>query len=92
MEFLGSDPLGRVLSVIGLVAHGIVGLIYFAAAGLLAPLYGIIILAIGWSLLLIQAIRWWNERPRLIILAPVVAMVWWFAVVSFGSRFLGWTA
>ena len=86
------DVLGRVLAVLGLIVHGIVGLVYFAAAGLIAPLYGIIVLAIGWSLLLLLAIRWWSRRPRLIILVPFVAMLWWFAIVSLGSRYLGWTA
>ena len=86
------DVLGRILAVIGLAAHGVVGLIFFAAAGLVAPLYGIIILAIGWSLLLLQAIRWWSSRPRLVILIPIVTFAYWFVVVSFGSRFLGWTA
>ncbi len=86
------DVLGRVLAVIGLTAHGVVGLIYFAAAGLVAPLYGIIILAIGWSLLLLQAIRWWNPRPRMIIIIPFAALAYWFVIVWFGGRFLGWTA
>ena len=86
------DVLGRILAVIGLLAHGGVGLVYFAAAGLVAPLYGIIFLAIGWSLLLIQAIRWWFPRPRMIIIIPFAAFAFWFVVVSFGSAVLGWQA
>jgi hypothetical protein len=86
------DRLGHILAIVGLIAHGIVGLIYFVAAGLMAPLYGIIILDIGWSLLLLLAIRLWNRRPRLIILIPVAAFAYWLAIMSLGGALLGWTA
>ncbi|HYI44439.1 MAG TPA: hypothetical protein VE174_03120 [Actinomycetota bacterium] len=87
-----SDRLGHIVASIGFVINLVVGVIFFAAAGLVAPLYGIVILGIGWFVLLWIAIRMWNRNPRLIILLPLASFFYWVVVVTIGERLLGWRA
>ena len=82
----------KVLGIIGFVFHVLVGVVFYLAAGLIAPLYGIIFLGICWILMLIVAIKLWSRAPQLIVLVPVAAFLWWSAVIWAGERFLGWQA
>jgi hypothetical protein len=82
--------LGRVLAIIGLVLQAAL-LPFVIASGLVAPLWGVVVITLGWALLLVLALRLWNRAPKLIILIPVVTVIWWLGAVSFGENFLGWT-
>lgn len=64
----------------------------YAASGLVAPWYGVVVLMVLWFALLVLAFSWWTRRPTLTLVVPVLAFVLLFAVVSFGGAFLGWTA
>jgi hypothetical protein len=86
------DRLGHIVAVIGFAINLFVGVVFFAAAGLVAPLYGIIILGIGWFVMLWIAIRMWNTNPRLIVLLPLASFFYWFVIVTLGEKFLGWQA
>jgi len=45
-----------------------------------------------WVLLLVVACAWWTPHPRRVPGVAVFAVVLWFAVVSAGGAWLGWTA
>ena len=90
---MASAPLwARVVGWIGLVAH-LATLIWYAASGLLAPLWAVVLLLVIWAGLLAVAI--WllrSERPALTILVPLASTAIWFGVLSAGEAWLGWTA
>lgn len=71
--------------------HGVVGVIPYLPSGLVAPLWGVVLL---WALWLAGAVLIWRLRPtpRLAIWVPLAAIVVWVAVVTFGDLVLGWTA
>lgn len=77
---------------VGFFAHLVLGVFPYAVTGLLAPLYGVALVYVGWFVLLGLALRWWNKQPMLVLLVPVLAVVWWFALLAFGDFVLGWTA
>ncbi|MFC7246635.1 hypothetical protein ACFQO7_29495 [Catellatospora aurea] len=83
--------LAKVVRVLGVLAH-LVLLPFYLASGLVAPLWAVIVLVAVWAALLVLAIRWWRTRPLLVPLAPVVALAVWFAGISAGEAWLGWTA
>ncbi|MBF4766840.1 hypothetical protein ISU10_03540 [Nocardioides agariphilus] len=64
----------------------------YAASGLLVPLWALAGLMFVWLVLFVTACRWWTPHPRRVLLPPVIAVVLWFAVVSAGGAWLGWTA
>ena len=77
---------------VGFFLHLVIGVFPYAASGLLAPLYGIALVYVGWFALLFFALKWWNKTPLRVLLVPVIALVWWFALMTFGEFVLGWTA
>ena len=83
---------GKWASWVGFFLHLVIGVFPYAASGLLAPLYGVAIVYIGWFVALFFILKLWNRRPYLVLLIPVVDLVWWFAVMTFGDFVLGWTA
>ena len=83
-----SDRLILVLAVLGHLGAGI----FYAAAGLVAPLWAVLLLWVLWVLLLWQLVRLWRRRPLLSLVVPVVAVALFFAVLTVGEQVLGWTA
>jgi hypothetical protein len=81
----------RIAWFIGLAGHLAV-LIWYAASGLVAPLWAVIGLLVIWVALLVVGLRLWRTRPSWMLAVPVVAVVIWFGVISAGERFLDWTA
>lgn len=75
----------------GLAAHLLTGFLYLGSP-LVAPPLGVLVLAAGWLLLLVVAIRLRRERPWFTLLAPVVSIAFWVAVLSLGELLFGWTA
>ena len=82
---------GRVIGAIGLLAH-LAMLIWYAASGLVAPGWAVVVLIGVWALLLALGIWLWVRRPAFVPLVPVAAAVIWFGAISLGESFLGWTA
>ena len=77
---------------VGFFLHLVVGVFPYAASGLLAPLYGVAILYVGWFVLLFVALKWWNRAPFRVLLVPAIALAWWFALLTFGELVIGWQA
>lgn len=64
----------------------------YLISGLLAPPYAVGILSAIWVLLLIAGIRLHRRRPWLVFAIPFIGLAVWFAVITLGDVFLGWTA
>jgi len=64
----------------------------YAASGLLAPWYGVVLLLVIWVVLFVVATRWWTPHPKRTLLLPLIAVVVWFGVLTAGEAFFDWTA
>ena len=64
----------------------------YAASGLVAPAWAVVVLLLVWVALLVVAARWWTPHPRRVPLVALFAMAFWFAAVTAGGAWLGWTA
>jgi hypothetical protein len=64
----------------------------YAASGLLAPWYGVVVLLAIWLALLVLATRWWTPHPKRTLLVPLIALVVWFGVLTLGGALLDWSA
>lgn len=81
----------QIVGWLGLAAHLVV-LIWYAASGLVAPGWAVIALIAVWAGLLVVAIRLLRRRPAWVPAVPAAAVAFWFAAISAGDAFLGWTA
>ncbi len=81
----------RVAWWIGLLAHLAAG-VWFGASGLVAPPWAVAVLLAIWAVLLMVGLKLRRERPYLMLFIPVLDAVIWFAGISAGDAFLGWTA
>ncbi len=61
-------------------------------SGLVAPLGGVVALWALWLALLGLALWLLRRRPAWTLVVGPVALLAWLAVVTFGGRYLGWTA
>lgn len=77
---------------IALGLHVAVGFFPYGASGLLAPPVGVVVLFALWAGLLVVLLRWRPARRWLLLAVPVAALAVWFAVVSAGDAWFGWTA
>ncbi|MET0414832.1 MAG: hypothetical protein ABW022_02275 [Actinoplanes sp.] len=67
-------------------------LVFYAASGLLAPAWAVVLLLIVWLVLVIVAIQLLRRRqPLWVLLTPVVAYLIWLAALTAGEKWLGWT-
>ncbi len=64
----------------------------YAASGLLAPAWGVVVLLVIWLALLLLCFAWWTPHPRRLPWVGVFAVAFWFAALNAGGAFLGWTA
>ena len=88
-----ATTLDKVFASAGVVLHLVTGVFPFAASGLIAPLWGVVVLYVWWVALLGVAIRLVRTRRlRLVLAVPFVAVAGWFALMWFGGAVLGWTA
>ena len=81
---------GYLVSGLGVVLL-LVELPFAAASGLMAPLWAVVLILLGWLVLFVLAVRWFRARPWLVLALPFVGAVLWFAVLTFGEQVLGWT-
>lgn len=82
-------PLWVAVGWLGIALHAGVGWLYLAS-GLVAPLYGVLVLWALWTVLLVVALRLRRDRPAWTPFVAVVAAVLWFLVLSLGEVALGW--
>lgn len=85
-----SAPVRRVASWLGLLGHLAV-LPYYLASGLVAPLWAIVLLLLAWLGLLALAVLAVRARSAWALLIPVAALAVWWAGITAGELFLGWT-
>ena len=73
--------------------HGLTAVFPYAASGLLAPLYGYVLVYALWAGLLLLGVRWFRSgREPWCLLVPGLSLAGWAAVMTFGDIVLGWTA
>ena len=82
----------RAYAWVGLLVHVFLGFFPYAATGLMAPPYGVAIAFLGWGILLGVIIRFWRTRPKLIVWVPLIDVLYWAALITFGDVVLGWGA
>jgi hypothetical protein len=64
---------------------------FFFAAGLLAPAWAVVLLALVWLTLFVLGCLWFRRHPWRTLPLPVVAAIVWFGGLSAGEAWLGWT-
>jgi hypothetical protein len=80
----------RIVGWVGVALHAAT-FFWYAASGLLAPGWAVAVLLVLWAALLVLAIWLRRTRPLLTPLVAVLAMALWFAILSAGEAWLGWT-
>jgi hypothetical protein len=83
--------LGYLAAGLAMAAMAVIG-VFYVSAGLVAPLWAVILLVIIWVVLVAIGVAWFRRRPFHLLLLPVIAVLIWFAVITLGERLLGWTA
>jgi hypothetical protein len=76
---------------IGFVGHLLV-LPWYAASGLVAPLWAVVGLIGVWLVLLAAGARLRRYRPLWMLLVPLVDVAIWFGTITAGEALGGWTA
>ena len=76
--------------VVACILQAVVGFMYLLS-GLVAPLYGVVILWAIWIAATVVLVRY-RKRGPVILLVPIVSGAIWFAILSIGDAFLDWTA
>ena len=85
-------PVARILGLIGLILYIATGVFPYAASGLVAPLWGIAVLYFGWGIGLFSTIILYRRRSAWALVMPLVALAYWWGVVSIGEAVFDWTA
>lgn len=85
-------PTGRVLALIGLVLYIGTGVFPYLASGLVAPLWGIVVLYVGWLLGLSSTIWLFRRKSAWALTMPIAALGFWWLVITIGESIFGWTA
>ena len=66
--------------------------VFYLASGLLAPGWAVALLLVVWLTLVVAAVVLLRRRqPLWVLLTPVAAALIWFAALTAGERWLGWT-
>ena len=64
----------------------------YAASGLIAPWWAVVVMLVLWLLQMVLALSWFNRRPTWVPWLGVFSFVLWFAAMNAGGYFLNWTA
>jgi len=80
--------IGAAVAMLALVALAP----YYFAAGLMAPLWAVIVLCVVWATLFVLGCLWFRRRPLWTLPLPVVAALVWWGGLTAGEALLGWTA
>lgn len=83
---------GRILALIGLVLYLATGVFPYLASGLVAPLWGIAALYVGWLAGLWLTIGLVRRRSAWAVAMPLVSLAFWWLVIAIGESVFGWTA
>jgi len=77
--------------VVGVVGH-LVALVWFAASGLVAPAWGVVVLLAVWVVLAVALWRLARRRSGWSAGIPVIDAAFWLAFIQAGAAIFGWTA
>ncbi len=64
----------------------------YATSGLVAPVWGLVVLWVIWAALAVLLIRWWRDNPWKVLAIPVIAAAAWAIVLFVGETLFDWTA
>lgn len=81
----------RLLGWLGVLGHLAIGF-WYAASGLVAPAWAVVVLLVIWVAMSVVVWRWMGSRPGWVVIVPIIEAAIWFAGVSAGDAFLDWTA
>lgn len=87
----GTGPARSAAWWIGLVGH-LLALPWYAASGLVAPGWAVLLLLAIWVALLLVGLALRRRSPAWMLAVPVLDAAIWFGGVSAGEAFLNWTA
>ena len=88
---------GAPTTAVRLVAAGagmvlmLAALPFFVSAGLLAPMWAVVVLDALWLALFALGLWWFRGHPYRVLALPFVAAALWLAAITAGEAFLGWT-
>jgi hypothetical protein len=85
-------PSGRVFAWAGLLLYIGTGVFPYLASGLVAPLWGIVVLYVGWLAGLWLTVSLLRRRSGWALAMPVAALAFWLLVITLGESVFGWTA
>ena len=83
--------MNRLLLVLAVLLHLAAGTLYLAA-GLVAPLWAVLLLWACWLGLLWLLVTLWRHRAVLALLVPPAALGLFFGALTAGEAWLGWVA
>ena len=83
--------LSYVLGGLALAALAAMSILFFAA-GLMAPLWAVIVFSAIWLIMFILGCLWIRRHPLRVLILPVIAAGIWFGGMTAGEQLLGWTA
>jgi hypothetical protein len=86
-----AGALPRVAWFVGLAGH-LVMLVWYAATGLVAPNWAVAVLLAIWIGFSLVALRLYRRWPIWMLAVPLAEAAIWYALVSAGDVWLGWTA
>ena len=81
----------RLLLALAIALHLATGILYLAA-GLVAPLWAVLLLWGAWLGLLWSLVRLWRQHAVLALLVPPASLGLFLGVISAGEAWLGWVA
>lgn len=64
----------------------------YAASGLVAPWWGVVLLLLVWLVMFVLACRWWTPHPKRLPVLAVTTIAFWPLAIIAGGAWLGWTA
>jgi len=85
-------PIGRVLALVGVVLYLATGVFPYLASGLVAPVWGIALLYLGWLVGLWWTVRLFQRKAAWGLAMPLASLVFWWLVITVGESVFGWTA
>ena len=86
-----TSATANVLGIVGIVAYAATGLLYLAS-GLMVPVPWIVVLWVIWFAGLYGLVSVFRSRRHWTPLVAVAAAVFWWLFVTVGEILLGWTA
>jgi hypothetical protein len=87
---VGRDASAVIAVVTGGLLHLFLGF-FVLASGLLAPAWAVLLLVATWGALWVPIWRWRREHPFRTMLVPFAMAAIWWATITAGGSWLGWT-